>query len=128
MTVTSWMRVCTHVADVDRQKIKIFTGNYTFWYESSQLMARQLNDKNKKIEDKTTGTYLTLSHGSVPMLPKSRQATARKKALEKLTIEEIEPSNRKYPGIIFQPLREVGNQILNVEKLSKSVDGRVLFR
>lgn len=119
--------VCTHVADVDRQKIKIFTGNYTFWYESSQLMARQLSDKNKKVEDKRQALIDFIARFSANA-SKSRQATARKKALEKLTIEEIEPSNRKYPGIIFQPQREVGNQILNVEKLSKSVDGRVLFQ
>ena len=118
--------VCTHVADVDRQKIKVFTGNYTFWYESSQLMARQLNDKNKKVEDKRQALLDFIARFSANA-SKSRQATARKKALEKLTIEQIEPSNRKYPGIIFQPLREVGNQILNVEGLRKSVDGRVLF-
>ncbi|MBM3444680.1 MAG: ATP-binding cassette domain-containing protein [Bacteroidetes bacterium] len=118
--------VCTHVADVDRQKIKTFTGNYTFWYESSQLMARQLSDKNKKIEEKRLALLDFIARFSANA-SKSRQATARKKALEKLTIEEIEPSNRKYPGIIFQPLREVGNQILSVENLSKSVDGRRLF-
>ena len=118
--------VCTHVADVDRQKIKIFTGNYTFWYESSQLMARQLSDKNKKIEDKRQALLDFIARFSANA-SKSRQATARKKALEKLTIEEIEPSNRKYPGIIFQSLREVGNQILNVEQLKKSVNDRVLF-
>lgn len=118
--------VCTHVADVDRQKIKVFTGNYTFWYESSQLMARQLSDKNKKVEDKRQALLDFIARFSANA-SKSRQATARKKALEKLTIEEIEPSNRKYPGIIFQPLREVGNQILTVGALSKSVDGRVLF-
>jgi ATPase subunit of ABC transporter with duplicated ATPase domains len=118
--------VCTHVADVDRQKIKIFTGNYTFWYESSQLMARQIGDKNKKTEDKRQALIDFIARFSANA-SKSKQATSRKKALEKLTIEEIEPSYRKYPGIIFQPLREVGNQILSVEKLSKSVDGRVLF-
>lgn len=118
--------VCTHVADVDRAKIKIYTGNYTFWYESSQLMARQLGDKNKKTEDKRQALIDFIARFSANA-SKSRQATARKKALEKLTIEEIQPSNRKYPGIIFQPLREVGNQILNVENLSKSVDGRKLF-
>ncbi len=118
--------VCTHVADVDRQKIKIFTGNYTFWYESSQLMARQINDKNKKTEEKRQALLDFIARFSANA-SKSKQATSRKKALEKLTIEEIEPSYRKYPGIIFQPLREVGNQILNVEKLKKSVDGRVLF-
>jgi ATPase subunit of ABC transporter with duplicated ATPase domains len=118
--------VCTHVVDVDRQKIKIFTGNYTFWYESSQLMARQIGDKNKKVEDKRQALIDFIARFSANA-SKSRQATARKKALEKLTIEEIEPSYRKYPGIIFQPLREVGNQILNVEKLKKTVDGRVLY-
>jgi ATPase subunit of ABC transporter with duplicated ATPase domains len=119
--------VCTHVADVDRQKIKIFTGNYTFWYESSQLMARQINDKNKKVEEKRQALLDFIARFSANA-SKSKQATSRKKALEKLTIEEIEPSYRKYPGIIFQPLREVGNQILNVEKLQKSVDGRMLFK
>ncbi|MFZ9589581.1 MAG: ABC-F family ATP-binding cassette domain-containing protein, partial [Chitinophagaceae bacterium] len=118
--------VCTHVADVDRSKIKTFTGNYTFWYESSQLMARQINDKNKKMEDKRQALLDFIARFSANA-SKSKQATSRKKALEKLTIEEIEPSNRKYPGIIFQPLREVGNQILSVENLSKSVDGRSLF-
>ncbi len=118
--------VCTHVADVDRAKIKVFTGNYTFWYESSQLMSRQINDKNKKVEEKRQALLDFIARFSANA-SKSKQATSRKKALEKLTIEEIEPSNRKYPGIIFQPLREVGNQILNVEKLKKTVDGRVLF-
>ena len=118
--------VCTHVADVDRSKIKIFTGNYTFWYESSQLMARQINDKNKKTEDKRQALIDFIARFSANA-SKSKQATSRKKALEKLTIEEIEPSNRRYPGIIFQPLREVGNQILNVENLRSSVDGRKLF-
>lgn len=118
--------VCTHVADVDRQKIKIFTGNYSFWYESSQLMSRQINDKNKKTEDKRQALLDFIARFSANA-SKSKQATSRKKALEKLTIDEIEPSNRKYPGIIFQPLREVGNQILNVEKLLKKVDGRTLF-
>jgi ATPase subunit of ABC transporter with duplicated ATPase domains len=118
--------VCTHVADVDRSKIKIFTGNYTFWYESSQLMARQISDKNKKVEEKRQALLDFIARFSANA-SKSKQATSRKKALEKLTIEEIEPSNRRYPGIIFQPLREVGNQILNVENLSKSVDGRKLF-
>ena len=119
--------VCTHVSDVDRSKIKTFTGNYSFWYESSQLMARQMSDKNKKNEDKRAALLDFIARFSANA-SKSKQATSRKKALEKLTIEEIEPSNRKYPGIIFQPLREVGNQILNVEKLKKEVDGRILFK
>ncbi len=119
--------VCTHVSDVDRAKIKTFTGNYSFWYESSQLMARQMNDKNKKNEEKRAALLDFIARFSANA-SKSKQATSRKKALEKLTIEEIEPSNRKYPGIIFQPLREVGNQILNVEKLAYSIDGRNLFK
>jgi ATPase subunit of ABC transporter with duplicated ATPase domains len=118
--------VCTHVADVDRSKIKVFTGNYTFWYESSQLMARQLSDKNKKTEEKRQALLDFIARFSANA-SKSKQATSRKKALEKLTIEDIEPSNRRYPGIIFQPQREVGNQILNVENLTASVDGRKLF-
>jgi ATPase subunit of ABC transporter with duplicated ATPase domains len=118
--------VCTHVADVDRAKIKVFTGNYTFWYESSQLMARQVNDKNKKTEEKRQALLDFIARFSANA-SKSKQATSRKKALEKLTIEEIEPSNRRYPGIIFQPLRDVGNQILNVENLSSAIEGRKLF-
>lgn len=118
--------VCTHVADVDRQKIKIFTGNYSFWYESSQLIARQVTDKNKKMEEKRKDLLDFIARFSANA-SKSKQATSRKKALEKLVIEEIEPSYRKYPGIIFQPLREVGNQILNVEHLKSEVEGRTLF-
>jgi ATPase subunit of ABC transporter with duplicated ATPase domains len=119
--------VCTHVADVDRRKIRAYTGNYSFWYESSQLMARQLSDRNKKTEEKRQALLDFIARFSANA-SKSRQATSRKKALEKLNIEEIEPSNRRYPGIIFKPLREVGNQILNVEKLGKSAeDGSLLF-
>lgn len=118
--------VCTHVANVDRQKIKVTTGNYTFWYESSQLVSRQLADKNKKNEEKRAQLMEFISRFSANA-SKSKQATSRKKALEKLSIEEIEPSNRKYPGIIFQPLREPGDQLLNVQGLSKTVDGRNLF-
>jgi ATPase subunit of ABC transporter with duplicated ATPase domains len=118
--------VCTHVADVDRQKIKIYTGNYTFWYESSQLAARQASDKNKKTEDKRKDLMEFIARFSANA-SKSKQATSRKKALEKLVIEDITASNRKYPGIIFKQQREVGNQILNVEKLSKSVEGKPLF-
>ena len=119
--------VCTHVADVDRQKIRIYTGNYTFWYESSQLAARQMTDKNKKTEEKRKDLLDFIARFSANA-SKSKQATSRKKALEKLVIEDIQPSNRKYPGIIFKQEREVGNQILNVEKLHKSVEGRVLFK
>lgn len=118
--------VCTHIADVDRKKIKIYTGNYTFWYESSQLAARQVSDKNKKTEDKRKDLLEFIARFSANA-SKSKQATSRKKALEKLVIEDIQPSNRKYPGIIFKPEREAGNQILNVEKLTKKVDGKYLF-
>jgi len=118
--------VCTHVADVDKQKIKIYTGNYTFWYESSQLAARQASDKNKKSEEKKKDLLDFIARFSANA-SKSKQATSRKKALDKLVFEDITPSNRKYPGIIFKPEREVGNQILNVEKLSKSLDGKPLF-
>lgn len=118
--------VCTHVADVDRSKIQIFTGNYSFWYESSQLIARQATDKNKKMEEKRKDLMDFIARFSANA-SKSKQATSRKKALEKLVIEEIQPSNRKYPGIIFKQQREVGNQILNIEKLEKAVDGRTIF-
>ncbi len=119
--------VCTHVADVDRHKIKIYSGNYTFWYESSQLASRQMTDKNKKTEDKRKDLLDFIARFSANA-SKSKQATARKKALEKLVIEDIQPSNRKYPGIIFKQEREVGNQVLNIEKLHKSIDGRFLFK
>lgn len=119
--------VCTHVADIDFGKIQIYTGNYTFWYESSQLAARQLSDRNKKMEDKKKDLLEFIARFSANA-SKSRQATSRKKALEKIVIEDIKPSNRKYPGIIFQPNREVGNQILNIKKLEKSVEGKTLFR
>lgn len=118
--------VCTHIADVDRQKIKIYTGNYTFWYESSQLALRQATDKNKKMEEKKKELLDFIARFSANAA-RSRQATSRKKALEKLEFEEITPSTRKYPGIIFKPEREVGNQILKVQNLSKSLDGRLLF-
>jgi len=119
--------VCTHVADVDRKKIKIYSGNYTFWYESSQLASRQATDKNKKTEEKRKDLLEFIARFSANA-SKSKQATSRKKALEKLVIEDISPSNRKYPGIVFKQLREVGNQILNVDKLAKSLDGKVLFK
>lgn len=118
--------VCTHVADVDRQKIKIYTGNYTFWYESSQLALRQATDKNKKMEEKKKDLLDFIARFSANA-SKSKQATSRKKALDKLVFEEITPSTRKYPGIIFKPEREVGNQILHVQNLSKSIEGRPLF-
>jgi ATPase subunit of ABC transporter with duplicated ATPase domains len=118
--------VCTHVADVDKQKIKIYTGNYTFWYESSQLAARQATDKNKKQEEKKKDLLEFIARFSANA-SKSKQATSRKKALDKLVFEDITASNRKYPGIIFKPERDPGNQILNIEKLTRKIDGRTLF-
>lgn len=118
--------VCTHVADVDRQKIKVYTGNYTFWYESSQLALRQAGDKNKKMEDKKKELLEFIARFSANA-SKSKQATSRKKALEKLQFEEITPSNRKYPGIIFKQDREVGNEILKVDNLTKIIEGKTIF-
>jgi ATPase subunit of ABC transporter with duplicated ATPase domains len=118
--------VCTHVADVDRSKIKVYTGNYSFWYESSQLAARQMSDKNKKNEDKRKDLLEFIARFSANA-SKSKQATSRKKALEKLVIEDIEPSNRKYPGIIFRQEREVGNEILKVDNLSLTSEGKTIF-
>jgi ATPase subunit of ABC transporter with duplicated ATPase domains len=118
--------VCTHVADVDRQKIKIYTGNYSFWYESSQLALRQAGDKNKKMEDKKKELLEFIARFSANA-SKSKQATSRKKALDKLQFEEITPSNRKYPGIIYKQDREVGNEILKVDNLTKIIDGKPVF-
>ncbi|MCO4291587.1 ATP-binding cassette domain-containing protein [Solitalea sp. MAHUQ-68] len=118
--------VCTHVADIDFSKIQLYTGNYSFWYESSQLALRQRSDQNKKIEDKRKELQEFIERFSANA-SKSKQATSRKKLLEKLTIDEIKPSTRKYPGIIFRPEREVGDQILAVEHLSGSHEGQTLF-
>jgi ATPase subunit of ABC transporter with duplicated ATPase domains len=119
--------VCTHVADVDKAKIKVYTGNYTFWYESSQLAARQASDKNKKAEDKKKDLLEFIARFSANA-SKSKQATSRKKALDKLVFEDITPSSRKYPGIIFKQEREAGNDILKAENLSKKDnDGKLLF-
>ncbi len=119
--------ICTHVADIDFGKIQIYTGNYTFWYESSQLAARQLSDRNKKMEEKRKDLLDFIARFSANA-SKSRQATSRKKALEKIVIEDIKPSNRKYPGIIFQQNREVGNKVLEVKNLSRMQEGVPLFR
>ena len=118
--------VCTHVADVDKNKIKVYTGNYTFWYESSQLAARQASDKNKKAEDKKKDLLEFIARFSANA-SKSKQATSRKKALDKLVFEDIVASSRKYPGIIFKQDREVGNEILKVENLSKTIEGKTIF-
>ncbi|MBD3635876.1 MAG: ATP-binding cassette domain-containing protein [Crocinitomicaceae bacterium] len=118
--------VCTHICDIDFGKINLFTGNYTFWYKSSQLVSRQMSDKNKKLEDKRKELQEFISRFSANAA-KSKQATSRRKLLEKLQLEDIKPSSRKYPGIIFEREREEGDQILHVEGLSKSMDGEVLF-
>ncbi len=119
--------VCTHIVDIDFQKVRLFTGNYSFWYESSQLLARQIADKNKKIEQKRAEMMEFIQRFSANA-SKSRQATARKKALEKLNLEEIRPSSRKYPFIHFKPEREPGDQILKVENLAqRDLNGDWLF-
>ena len=119
--------VCTHIADIDFQKINIYTGNYTFWYESSQLMAQQIANKNKKIEQKRQDMLEFIQRFSANA-SKSKQATSRKKALEKLNLEEIKPSSRKYPFIHFQMEREPGDQLLAVKDLSaKDSEGNILF-
>ena len=119
--------VCTHVCDIDFGKIQIFSGNYTFWYQSSQLALRQRSDQNKKAEEKKKELQEFIARFSANVA-KSKQATARKKMLEKLNIEEIQPSTRKYPGIIIKQGREVGDQILTVENLSaKAESGENLF-
>jgi ATPase subunit of ABC transporter with duplicated ATPase domains len=109
--------VCTHIVDIDFSKIKMYTGNYTFWYESSQLAARQRADKNKKAEEKKKELLEFIARFSANVA-KSKQATARKKMLDKLNIEDIQPSTRRYPGIFFEQEREVGDQVLNIENLS----------
>jgi len=119
--------VCTHVVDIDFGKMTIYTGNYTFWYQSSQLALKQRSEQNKKLEDKVKELQEFIRRFSANA-SKSKQATSRKKALDKINLEEIQPSNRKYPGIIFNNLgREAGDQILQVEGLSKSLNGEVLF-
>lgn len=118
--------VCTHVCDIDFKKINIFTGNYSFWYQASQLASRQRADKNKKAEQKKEELLEFIRRFSANA-SKSKQATSRKKALEKLNIEEIQPSSRRYPGIILTQIREAGNQILEVEKLAASNENGTLF-
>lgn len=118
--------VCTHISDIDHNKITHYSGNYTFWYESSQLAARQRAQQNKKAEEKKKELQEFIARFSANVA-KSKQATSRKKMIDKLNIEEIQPSSRRYPGIIFDRDREAGDQILTVEKLSSSLDGDVLF-
>ena len=115
-------KVCTHIADVDFGKIKVYPGNYDFWYESSQLALKQAKEANKKKEEKIKELQEFIARFSANA-SKSKQATSRKKSLEKIELDEIKPSNRKYPYIDFKPDREVGNDILEVKNLSKTVDG-----
>jgi ATPase subunit of ABC transporter with duplicated ATPase domains len=119
--------VCTHTVDVDFGKVKQFAGNYSFWYESSQLALRQQLSQNKKAEEKKKELQEFIQRFSANVA-KSKQTTSRKKMIEKLNYEEIEPSNRKYPGIIFTPERDPGNKILEVKGLSKSIEGEILFK
>ncbi|MBE15010.1 MAG: ABC-F family ATPase [Cytophagaceae bacterium] len=118
--------VCTHISDIDHGKITHYSGNYTFWYESSQLAARQRAQQNKKAEEKKKELQEFIARFSANVA-KSKQATSRKKMIEKLNIEEIQPSSRRYPGIIFERDREAGDQILNINGLSASIDGEILF-
>ena len=115
-------KVCTHIADIDYAKIQLYAGNYDFWYESSQLMVKQMKEANKKKEEKIKELQEFISRFSANA-SKSKQATSRKKALEKIQLDEINPSSRKYPYIDFRPSREIGNEVLLVEGLSKTIDG-----
>ena len=119
--------VCTHTLDIDYNRLQLFAGNYSFWYQSSQLALRQQQQANKKAEEKRQELLEFIRRFSANVA-KSKQTTSRKKMLEKLNIEEIQASSRRYPGIIFTPEREVGNKILEVKGLTASVDGEVLFR
>lgn len=118
--------VCTYVADIDFSKIKVFTGNYSFWYESSQLALRQRSSANKKAEDKKKELQEFITRFSANA-SKSKQATSRRKLFDKINVDDIEPSSRRYPAIIFNQLREAGDQILHIEGLSCTVDGKPLF-
>ncbi|MGL5894798.1 MAG: ABC-F family ATP-binding cassette domain-containing protein, partial [Bacteroidales bacterium] len=118
--------VCTHTVDIDFGKVQSFAGNYSFWYESSQLALRQQQNQNKKAEEKKKELQEFIQRFSANVA-KSKQTTSRKKMLEKLNVEEIQPSSRRYPGIQFQPDREPGNKVLEVHGLSKSIDGVTLF-
>ena len=119
--------VCTHISDIDFSKINNFSGNYTFWYESSQLAAKQKAQQNKKAEEKKAELEEFIRRFSANVA-KSKQATSRKKMIDKLNLDEIKPSSRRYPAIIFDTEREAGDQILNVQNLSASVEGEVLFK
>ncbi|WWR17157.1 ATP-binding cassette domain-containing protein [Lachnospiraceae bacterium JLR.KK008] len=119
-------KVCTHTADIDYGKIQLYAGNYDFWFESSQLLIRQMKEANKKKEEKIKELQEFISRFSANA-SKSKQATSRKKALEKIELEEIKPSSRKYPYIDFRPEREIGNEVLSVEGISKTIDGEKIL-
>ncbi|MEY4991444.1 MAG: hypothetical protein RI948_310 [Bacteroidota bacterium] len=119
--------VCTHICDIDFSKLNMFTGNYTFWYQSSQLALRQRADKNKKAEEKKKELMEFISRFSANAA-KSKQATSRRKMLDNLDLEEIKPSSRRYPGITFHQDRDAGNQILSIDNLSKTTEGKTLFK
>jgi len=119
--------VCTHISDIDFGKITHYSGNYTFWYESSQLAARQRAQQNKKSEEKKKELQQFIERFSANV-SKSKQATSRKKMLDKLDFQNIKPSNRRYPAIIFEKEREAGDQILHAENLSASIDGEIIFK
>ena len=115
-------KVCTHIADIDYAKIQLYAGNYDFWYESSQLMIKQMKEANKKKEEKIKELQEFIQRFSANA-SKSKQATSRKRALEKIQLDEIRPSSRKYPYIDFRPKREIGNEVLTVSNISKTIDG-----
>ena len=119
-------KVCTHIADIDYAKIQLYAGNYDFWYESSQLLIKQMKEANKKKEEKIKELQEFISRFSANA-SKSKQATSRKKALEKIELDEIKPSSRKYPYIDFRPEREIGNEVLSVEGISKTIDGEKIL-
>ena len=119
--------ISTHTVDIDFNKLSLFAGNYSFWYEASQLALRQQQQQNKKAEEKKKELEEFIRRFSANVA-KSKQTTSRKKMIEKLNIEEIQPSSRRYPGIIFSPSREPGNQILEVKGLTKSIEGQTLFQ
>ena len=119
--------VCTHTLDIDYNRLQLFAGNYSFWYQSSQLALRQQQQANKKAEEKRAELLEFIRRFSANVA-KSKQTTSRKKMLEKLNVEEIQASSRRYPGIIFTPAREPGNKILEVKGLTASIDGKILFR
>ena len=119
-------KVCTHIADIDYAKIQLFSGNYDFWYESSQLLTKQMKEANKKKEEKMKELQDFIARFSANA-SKSKQATSRKKALDKIQLDELKPSSRKYPYIDFRPKREIGNEVLTVSHISKTVDGEKLL-